>query len=217
MTYDELSQQAAERHLTVLGGFHPVENDLHVPDGCQTVILLGPNEPDFWPAFQSAPESQDGQPDPMDRWSTRVIGAWAELILAKPLFPFGGPPYLPFFSWALETGRIHQSPIMLLVHDAAGLFVSFRGALALPELIDLPAPPPSPCNTCRETPCKTACPVDALDGTSYDVHRCKSYLGTPEGKDCMEIGCAARRVCPVSQAYPRNPAQSAFHMTAFKG
>lgn len=216
MTFDALQKQAQARQLTILGGFHPTAAD-NVPDGCKTLLLLGPKEPEFWGAFNASQEWQDDQPDPMDRWSTRVIGAWADELQATALYPFGGEPFLPFFSWATRTGRIHASPIMLLVHDTAGLFVSFRGALALSETVSLPPPPPSPCNTCETRPCLTSCPVTAFDGNSYDVPACKTYLNTVAGQGCMSQGCAARRACPVSAKYPRIEAHSAYHMEQFKG
>ena len=216
MTYDSLQAAALARSLTILGGFHPADDD-GVPPGFETLLLLGPHEPGFWAAFTQSPEWNDGTPDPMDRWSTRVIGDWATDLDALALYPFGGPPFKPFFSWALKTGRVHASPIMLLVHDSAGLFVSFRGALALRERIDLPRNPPNPCLSCADQPCTTACPVDALDGKNYDVATCKTFLNHADGQDCMARGCAARRICPVSRQYPRTPAQSAYHMTTFKG
>lgn len=216
MTYDELQVQARDRSLTILGGFHPEPAD-QTPDGCKTLLLLGPDEPAFWPAFTASPEWNDGKADPMDRWSLRIIGGWADTLAAQALYPFGGAPYLPFFSWATRTGRIQASPIMLLVHDSAGLFVSFRGALALAQRIALPPVPAQPCANCTDQPCRSACPVGAFDGTGYDVASCKTYLGTPLGQDCMAQGCAARRVCPVSQRHPRIPAHSAYHMTIFKG
>jgi hypothetical protein len=153
----------------------------------------------------------------MDRWSARVIGAWAVELGGNALFPFGGPPHLPFFKWATETGRIHKSPIRLLVHDHAGLFVSFRGALALDSRIALPSAPASPCTTCSTLACRTACPVGAFSDEGYDIPACKTFLDTPAGADCMQQGCKARRACPVSQRYPRLAAQSAYHMTTFKG
>ncbi len=214
MTYNELQEAAQARHLRILGAFHPTAED-NAPKGCNTLILLGPDEPAFWPAFTASPEYLDGQADPMDRWSERVIGSWAKDLGAQPLFPFGGPPFLPFFTWATRTGRIHASPINFLVHDRAGLFVSFRGAVALAEHIDLPPAPSKPCDTCAEQPCLTTCPVGALTPDGYDVATCKAYLDTPPGADCMESGCQVRRSCPVSKTWGRLPAQSAFHMGHF--
>jgi len=216
MNWHALEQAARERHLCLLGGFHPTAED-DVPMGCKAVLMLGPDEPAFWPAFTRSSEYQDRQPDAMDRWSTRVITTWADDLNASALFPFGGPPHLPFFTWSTRTGRIQGSPINFLVHDTAGLFVSFRGALALPFHVDLPKAPLPPCQTCRDQPCLNACPVSALTPQGYDVATCKAYLATPAGGDCMEQGCAVRRACPVSQRFGRLPAQSAYHMRHFKG
>ena len=107
-------------------------------------------------------------PDPVDRWSRRVVGRLACDLGAKALFPFGGPPYHAVLSWALRTGSVWESPVRLLVHGTQGLMVSFRGALALKEVVDLPPPPARPCDTCAR-PCLTACPVGALTGAGYDV------------------------------------------------
>ena len=216
MTYAALEAAAAERHLSILGGFHPTPDD-KLPESCQTLLMLGPDEPRFWPAFTTSPEWQDGQADPMDRWSTRIIGAWADKIGATALYPFGGPPFQPFYSWALRTGRIHASPVHLLVHDHAGLFVSFRGALALPTRVDLPNPGPAPCDTCTDQPCATACLSGALTPEGYDVPRCKDFLKTPDAAENRATGCAVRRACPVSQSFGRLPAQSAYHMQKFQG
>jgi epoxyqueuosine reductase len=47
---------------------------------------------------------------------------------AKALFPFGGPPWHPFIAWAKRSGRAWESPVGFLVHDQAGLMVSYRAA-----------------------------------------------------------------------------------------
>ncbi|MEM6304189.1 MAG: ferredoxin [Pseudomonadota bacterium] len=214
MTYAALFQDACARQLRVLGGFHPQAED-GAPANCKTLLLLGPDEPGFWPVFSRSREYQDGLPDPMDRWSRRVIDAWAQTLGAEPLYPFGGPPHQPFYRWALKTGRVRASPINLLVHDHAGLFVSFRGALAFDSHIALPAAPTHPCDSCTEQPCITACPVSALTPKGYDVQSCKDHLSHPLGQGCMARGCSARRACPASQSFGRLPAQSAFHMAHF--
>ena len=59
--------------------------------------------------------------------------AGAARSAATALFPFGGPPWLPFPAWARRTGRAWDSPVGLLVQRRPGLFVSYRGALALPR------------------------------------------------------------------------------------
>lgn len=213
----DIHARAAAQQLVVLGGFAAGPHD-GLPPGTETLLLLGPKEPGFWPHLKAQPEWRDylqGVPDPVDRWSRRVIGTMACDLGAKALFPFTGPPWHPFYQWALKSGRCWDSPVRLLVHDTAGLFVSFRGALALKDAIALPAAPLRPCDTCVAKPCLTACPVGALDGAGYDVPTCHAYLGTEAGQDCMTMGCAVRRACPLSPGYARMPEQSAYHMGQF--
>ncbi|MDE3120591.1 MAG: ferredoxin [Paracoccaceae bacterium] len=210
-TLDEVAGAAAAEQLAVIGGFHPAPGE----DLGGTVLLLGPAEPGFWAYVTAAPEFADGAADPLDRWSARVIGGMAERLGARAHFPFDGPPYRPFYSWALRTGRVWASPVTLLVHETAGLLVSFRGALALPGRIDLPPAPPCPCDTCPGKPCLTACPAGALTGAGYDVPACHTYLETPAGEECLAAGCRVRTSCPVSQGYARLAVQSAYHMRLF--
>lgn len=215
LTFAALGHAAENQHLRLLGGFHPDPED-GAPEGCKTLLLIGPAEPGFWPAFRASPEFRDGAPDPLDRWSKRVLGALAGGLGGKAVFPSDGPPYPPFIAWAKTTGRVWNSPAGVLVHDQAGLMVSFRGALALWQHLDLPEAPPCPCDSCLERPCLSACPVGALAGRqAYDVPACKGFLDTPAGRDCMSRGCAVRRACPVSRRWRRTEAQSGFHMRSF--
>ena len=213
-TLGQIEAALAPHALTLLGGFHPMPEDA-LPPGTETLLLLGPRQPGFWPHLTSQPEWQDGAPDPVDRWSRRAIGRLACGLGAKALFPFGGPPWQPFYTWALRTGRVWASPVRLLVHDEAGLMVSFRGALALKQRVDLPAPPPRPCDSCADKPCLTACPVGAMTGAGYDLPACHAFLDTAPGQGCMTMGCAVRRACPVSVRHARMQEQSAYHMGQF--
>lgn len=210
----DLVARAAAAALEILGGFHPAPGD-GLPEGTGTLLLLGPREPAFWAAFTASPEWQDGARDPLDRWSARVVGALAAEAGGRALFPFGGPPHHPFYAWALRSGRAFASPVTLLVHDTQGLLVSYRGAIALPGRVNLPAPAAAPCVDCADRPCLAGCPAAALDGRGYDVPACHAFLDTPAGGGCLSAGCAVRRACPVSQAYGRLPEQSAYHMRLF--
>ena len=159
-----------------------------------TILLLGPDEPAFWPIFSNSAEYRDGAADPLDRWSKRLIEGLAHDLGAEALFPSDGPPYPPFQRWALESGRAYLSPVGMLVHADAGLWISFRGALRIARAIP-PAPAPTPCDRCAAQPCLTACPVGALGAGGYDVTRCHAFLDTPEGAECMARGFAYESVC----------------------
>lgn len=201
--------------LEIFGVFHPVPSD-DVEDGVSTLLMLGPLEPEFWPQITSSPEFTDGMPDPIDRWSRRVIGGIGHHLKAQVYFPFDGPPWWPFIQWAKRTGRAWESEVGILVHDEAGLMVSYRGALGLRKHLELPKASARPCDTCPGKPCRDACPVGALTQGSYDVPACKEYLSTPKGsRTCMAAGCRVRRACPISQTHGRRAEQSAFHMSYF--
>jgi epoxyqueuosine reductase len=202
----------AEERLEVLGGFSVADGEGGFPAGTRTLLMLGPKEPGFWAHLQAQPEW--GEADPVDRWSRRVIGRISCDLGAKALFPFGGPPYHPFYKWALRTGRVWDSPVRLLVHTGQGLMVSFRGALALKQVVDVPPPTVRPCDACP-APCLAACPAAALTGAGYNVPGCHGFLDQPEGAECLSGGCLVRRACPVSQSYARLPEQSAYHMRQF--
>lgn len=216
MTLDDVAAATGAAHLEVMGAFHPAPED-GVPDGIGTVVLLGPREPGFWAHVTAEPEFADGAADPLDRWSRRVIGRIACEMGEKAYFPFGGPPWRPFIAWAHRSGRAWASEVGILVHDTAGLMVSYRGALGLRARLALPPRGTRPCDRCPEKPCLTACPVGALTGRGYDIPACRTYIGSAAGETCMARGCAVRRSCPAGEAYGRLPEQSAYHMRIFQG
>lgn len=207
-----IEQLASARALTVLGGF-TCQDDPTLPLGTRSLILLGPAEHGYWDHIQASDEWRDGMDDPIDRWSSRVIGEMAAQLGATALFPFGGAPYHPFYQWALRSGRIWESPVRLLVHASHGLMVSFRGALALREVVEVDQAA-RPCDLCS-APCLTACPVGALGAGGYDVAACHGFLDTSAGADCMNSGCAARRACPLPAGRARLAEHSAYHMGIF--
>lgn len=215
MSLGQIRAEARAQGLTLRGVLHPSADD-GAPPGCRTLLLLGPDEPWFWPIFRAAPECRDTRPHSLDRWSQRVIGALAQVWGGQAIFPSDGPPYPRFLHWAQASGRAWPSPIGPLVHDEAGLNLSYRGAVALDERLDLQDPPvTTPCTGCPR-PCTSACPVGALrEGATYDTTACQVHLRRPAGADCVTGGCLARRACPVSARLGRLPEQAAFHMAAF--
>lgn len=208
----DIADAAGRTGLGLVGWFHSESGDA-VPGDPATLLLLGPEGPGMWAAFMASPEPHDGVPDPLDRWSRRVIGGLADRFGATALFPFGGPPWLPFQRWAARGEGARVSPVALQVTAARGLWTSYRGALAFAGRLDLPPRTDvDPCLNCS-APCHTACPVDAFAGGTYDVPACTAHLSAGPC-DCHR-GCLVRRACPAGAATGLPDDQRAFHMAAF--
>ncbi len=181
------------------------------------IVLLGA-EARTWDAFQTAPEARDGARHPLDRWSARVASALAARFGGRAIGPSDGPPWPPFVSWAIRAEGAWPSRLGPLLHLDRGLWASWRGALALPDLRDVPpplVPGPRPCDACS-APCLAACPVNALSAEGYEVPACVAHLSRPEGAPCRTRGCLARRACPVGATAAHAPDRAAFHMAAFR-
>jgi hypothetical protein len=213
-----------DRHgLAFRGGFHPAPEDGVPPlaDGAPTltVALLGWTGGDQWPLFAASPEARDGLPDPLNRWSERLIGGLATEHGATAFYPFGGNPSLDFQSWALKAEPVHRSVLGLLIHPKWGLWHSYRGALGFRQRLDLSPRVnyPHPCEQCASRPCLSACPVSAFAAErDYNYVACREHL-EGAGEDCRIRACAARRACPVAPDKRYSEQQATFHMRALLG
>ena len=184
--------------------------------GLRTIVLAGTAGRDGWSAFAASPEARDDLGHPLDRWSRRLIEGLARELGATALFPFGGPPFLPFQRWAQRAKSVHSSPIGVLIHPHYGLWHAYRGALGFSEPFVLePTAVPSPCESCIGRWCLSACPAGAFSDPGYDVGACAGHLRSAAGGDCMDFGCRARRACPVGAEHAYGPEQAKFFMAAF--
>ena len=72
VTYDDLARDVQTLNLNIVGicQILPEEN---MPSNYKSFVLLGPDIHTFWPHFINQVEYLDGDPDPLDRWSVRII------------------------------------------------------------------------------------------------------------------------------------------------
>jgi hypothetical protein len=218
MTTEAISLAIAQAGLVPRGAFRLEWGEqVGALADIRTIVLAGMAGREGWSAFAASPEARDGAENPLDRWSRRVIEALARELDAKALFPFGGPPFLPFQQWARRAEPVHSSPIGLLIHPRYGLWHSYRGALGLSEAFDIPelGLVLSPCESCAGRWCIKTCPVGAFSPGAYDVAACVGHVKSAAGADCMGLGCRARRACPVGSEYAYGPEQANFTMRAF--
>lgn len=183
----------------------------------RAALLVGWHGREGWAAFSASEERRDGRPDPLDRWSRRVIEEIAEAFGGRAVFPFEGPPHLPFQRWAMRAEGLASSPLGLLIDAEVGLWHAFRGAIVTAEDLGPEAEPQvSPCATCAGRPCLSACPADAFDGAGYAVDRCHAFLESHAGGLCRTDGCRARDACPIGRRHRYAPDQIRFLMSAFR-
>lgn len=213
MTYEDIAGEVRATGLSVVGAFHPAAGD-GAPEGIATLLLLGPADAAMWQAFRATPEATDRCPDPLDRWSRRVVEGLADRLQARPFFPFGGPPYHNFQRWAARGEGAVVSPVAMQATPGRGLWASWRGALGFAQRLALPAPSfADPCRGCP-APCLSTCPVDAFAGGAYDVSGCVAHVLGDAGTACRS-GCLVRASCPAGAAVDLPAPQRAFHMAAF--
>jgi epoxyqueuosine reductase QueG len=195
--------------FTPLGWFAPVD----VADTA-FIILIGNAGPEMFRRFARERNIHTAS---MDEWTKSVVDKLAATLEARTVYPFD-VPHLPFLTWARKAGAGHVSPLGLNIHHNYGLWHAYRAALLFPVAFDLPAnrAGASPCDTCANKPCLAACPVNAFDGSSYDVKACGQHILSDAGQDCMAGGCKARLACPIGAAYQYHPLQMQFHMKAFQ-
>ena len=175
MSYAAVVAAVEQAGLRVRGGFHPGPEDGAPPlrGGAEaaTLILVGNVGSSVWQPFSDAGFIGRAE-HPLDAWSREVVSGLARALGAEPLFPFGGPPFLPFLRWALRADTVRPSVMGPLIHPRYGLWHAYRGALSFPERFELPPRDRSsrrPCDECRERPCLSPCPVGAVREGDFDA------------------------------------------------
>src|SRR4051794_38564828 len=112
---ERIGERLAPHGLALRGGFHPRPGDgapaLPGGEGCGTILLLGNLGGSLWPIFAESAEFGDGAPHALDRWTRRILESLAPGLGATALFPFGGPPWLPFQRWAMQADCVSASPL----------------------------------------------------------------------------------------------------------
>jgi len=184
--------------------------------GVQSVILVGNTGGGFWPVFELWRARQPSNiANPLDTWSREILVEVAGRVGAVAVSP-SDRPFLPFQQWAMRAEALKPSPLGILMHPEIGLWHAYRGALLFEERLTFPRRPVRPhiCDTCREKPCLSSCPVGAhsVDGFAYTS--CLEHVRT-RGLACRTFGCLDRNACPHGAQYRYPAAMQEFLMRSF--
>ncbi len=211
VSYADIKCAFEDTGLIVRGGFVTGADE---EPASKTIVMIGNAGPDMWRYFSTnMPECLN----PLDGWTKNLVAPRADKLGAGTAYP-GDKPYRPFQRWAMRAEAVTASPLGILIHREFGLWHAYRAALVFDAPVDgIPARADiaSPCESCADKPCLTACPVGAFSTAGYDVPLCISHMKTSQGQPCHDGGCQARIACPVAKdrQYPED--QRAFHAAAF--
>lgn len=215
MAMMETLETLLEPHgLLVLGGFAVTPEDrAPAPPGggaARFCAMIGNAGSAMWAPFSAA---RRPEPHPLNAWNRRVLDPIAARLGAAVAYPFD-EPFQPFPRWAERTGTIFATPMTPAIHPVYGPWFALRGALFTAAPLCPPTPPAtSPCESCADKPCLSACPSGAIQAKDGAI--CQTYLEPRPESDCVTHACRARRSCPVGRAYAYEPAHARFHMEAF--
>jgi hypothetical protein len=184
--------------------------------GAAGALIVGSGGPAFFDLFEAAPEAADGAPNPLDRYTARVVAGAARAAL-DPLgithgvgFPFDARPLIPFQRIGRAAGLGGPGPLGLQIHPRFGPWWAYRGLIALDRPLP-PAPPPGDgCAGC-DAPCVAACPAGAVARAGFDVAAC--HARRLRAEPCR-LSCAARIACVRGPEHRYRDAELAFHMRA---
>ena len=206
MTFEK---DIANAEFLILGAFAPKRDGAAV-----SILLIGNAGPAMFEKFAA---ERNPRADTLDDWTRETLSPIARDHGADVVFPFDRPAP-PFITWAREAGIGHSSPLGMMIHPQYGLWFAFRAAFLFESdqgVTELASQADSPCDTCPDKPCLTACPVGAFQPGRYEVETCRDHVRGGPGAECYHCGCLARRACPVGRAYIYEPRQHEFHMRAF--
>ena len=184
--------------------------------GAAGAVIVGSGGPAFFDLFERAPEAADGAPNPLDRYTARVVTRAARAAL-EPVgvahaiaFPFDARPLIPFQRLGRAAGLGGPGPLGLQIHPRFGPWWAYRALVVL----DRPLPPAPPsgdgCAGCP-APCVAACPAGAVARNGFQVAACHARRLVAEP---CRLSCDARIACVRGPEHRYRDVELAFHMRA---
>lgn len=173
--------------------------------------LTGMGGTKFWHVLQQ----QTGLGEhPVDEFSEKITRQWlAEYMGNPPLFWLYPADYLiPLQTLGEYAGWAFPSPLGLGISPVYGVWFAYRSAFLLrgdfPEVRE--PIQTSPCDSCEEKPCLTACPAAAVRGVhQFNISACCQHRLSP-GSSCADR-CLSRLACPVAPEHRYSLAQIQYH------
>jgi hypothetical protein len=179
-------------------------------------LVAGAGGRAFFEGFAASPERKDGERDPLDRYTARVVSAASSGALAGTGirhaigYPFGIDPVIPFQRLGRAAGLEGPGPLALQIHPVFGPWWAYRALIVLDRALGPLAALGDGCAGCP-APCVAACPGQAVSRGGFQIAACHAHrLAATECRS----SCAARIACIRGPEHRYSSEQLAFHMLA---
>jgi epoxyqueuosine reductase len=171
-----------------------------------TVVIIGHSGSKIWPRVEADLAVCD---EPVDQFSIKTVNeAFSELAknsTCEIIYP--GSTQIPLQKLGKFCGWGESSWLGINIYKPFGTWYAFRAVLL--STLELPQVAmeqyKSPCLSCVDKPCLTACPVNAPgEPGEFDLNGCVNYR-LSSNSDCANT-CLARYACPEAKdfAYPQS-------------
>lgn len=181
------------------------------------LIMFGHGGTRMWESVQQSEftDSEFSDTDhPIDAFSIETVkqyfadacsGANVEI-----LYPHSSR-IVPLQQLGTLAGWHNTSPFRIGINAEWGTWFAYR-AVVLADTEFEPTPrmdAPSPCDSCVDKPCITACPADALSGNDGSLQPCIDYR-LKRDSQCKDR-CFSRLACPVAAGHRYSMEQLNYH------
>lgn len=191
----------------------------HVPDlsRFKQLIIFGHGGTRMWESVQRSEftDSEFSDSDhPIDSFSVDIVNRYfADACSGNSveiLYPHSSR-IVPLQKLGTLAGWHHASPFRVGINAEWGSWFAYRAVvLADTEFEVTPKmDAPSPCDSCEEKPCITACPADALAGNHGSLQPCIDYRLTDDSR--CKARCFSRLACPVAVEHRYSMEQINYH------
>lgn len=180
----------------------------------KSLVLIGNSGPRMWEILADKLNGYHESSDVFDFSSRQAVLDWSNEELNEATYRLLYPTSLPV---SLQTmgaylGWSHPSPLGLGIHPTYGLWFAYRAAFLVDAALEasMVREDCSPCDSCLEKPCLSACPPKALSSMAPpSLSLCSGYR-LKNGSPCA-TSCMARFACPVGKEYRYAKEQMKYH------
>jgi epoxyqueuosine reductase len=174
------------------------------------LVLTGHGGKTLWSQLQQTDMSID---DPVDSYSLNLTQQFIDRYLngAPSLIIYPSETHIvPLGQLGELSGWSHPSPLGQGISSEYGIWFAYRTAFLtmanIPTIINPPTP--SPCDSCADKPCLSACPVSAT-GKTFEISLCTQHRLQPNSP-CADR-CLARMACPIAPQHHYTLLQIQYH------